>query len=128
LNARICGCTNRLLRPKGSVHVLQRRGEGPGHSPGRQSSEMVGLDLDGTGRLVRTELGLGARRATILALDGWPNWRKAWVRARYIDTEYAPPMSFRGGIALVIAVSLLANTLLCALAFALGRGLALWWS
>jgi hypothetical protein len=65
---------------------------------------------------------------TILALDGWPNWRKALVRARYIDTEYAPPMSFRGGIALVIAVSLLANALLCALAFALGRGLALWWS
>ena len=44
------------------------------------------------------------------------------------DAEYAPPVSFRGEIALVIAVSLSANTLLCALAFALGRGLALWWS
>jgi hypothetical protein len=66
--------------------------------------------------------------AAILALDAWPNWRKALVHPRYIDTEYAPPMSFRGGIALVIAVGLLANTLLCALSFAFGRGLALWWS
>jgi len=66
--------------------------------------------------------------AAILALDGWPNWRRALLSARYIDAEYAAPVSFRGGIALVIAVSLSANTLLCALAFALGRGLALWWS
>ena len=64
----------------------------------------------------------------ILALDSWPKWRKASVVARYIDTEYAPPMSFRGGITLAFAVSLLANTVLCALAFALGRGLVLWWS
>ena len=26
--------------------------------------------------------------AAILALDGWPNWRKALARARHIDTEY----------------------------------------
>jgi hypothetical protein len=100
-------------RLKGSVHVLRRRGEG------------LGRGLVGWFDLSWAWVPVGA---AILALDGWPNWRRALLSARYIDAEYAAPVSFRGGIALVIAVSLLANTLLCALAFALGRGLALWWS
>ena len=33
----------------------------------------------------------------ILALDSWPKWRKASVVARYIDTEYAPPMPSEAG-------------------------------
>jgi len=63
----------------------------------------------------------------VLSIDTWPGWRKAVAVARHIDTEVAPPMSFRAGIALAIGWEMLANAILCALAFVLGRG-AEWWS
>jgi len=31
----------------------------------------------------------------VLLIDAWPNHRRAVVAARHIDTEVAPPMSFR---------------------------------
>lgn len=65
--------------------------------------------------------------AGVLSIDAWPNWRKAGVVARHIDTEVAPPMSFGAGIAVVIGWEIVGNAILCALAFALGRGAA-WWS
>jgi hypothetical protein len=67
-------------------------------------------------------VGLG-----VMSIDAWPKWRKAVALARHIDTDAAPPMSFRGGIAMVIGLEVLGNAVLCALAFALGHGAA-WWS
>lgn len=63
----------------------------------------------------------------VLSIDTWPDWRKAVAVARHIDTEAAPPMSFRAGIAQAIGWEMLGNAILCALAFALGRGAA-WWA
>jgi len=63
----------------------------------------------------------------VLSIDAWPQRRKAVTVARHIDTEVAPPMSFRAGIALVIGWEIVGDAILCALAFALGRGAA-WWS
>jgi len=63
----------------------------------------------------------------VLSIDACRNWRKAGAVARHIDTEVAPPMPFRAGIALVIGWEIVGNAILCALAFALGRGAA-WWS
>jgi hypothetical protein len=63
----------------------------------------------------------------VLSIDNWPDWRKAVAVPRHIDTEAAPPMSFQGGIALVIGWEIVGDAMLCALAVALGRGAA-WWS
>ena len=62
----------------------------------------------------------------VLSIDAWPQRRKAAAVARHIDTEVAPPMSFRPGIALVIGWEIVGDAILCALAFALGRGAACW--
>src|SRR5262245_22988787 len=63
----------------------------------------------------------------VLSIDNWQDWRKAVAVARHIDTKAAPPISFRGGIVLVIGWEIVRDAMLCALAFALGRGAA-WWS
>src|SRR5262245_5123941 len=63
----------------------------------------------------------------VLSIDNCQDWRKAVAVARHIDTKAAPPISFRGGIVLVIGWEIVRDAMLCALAFALGRGAA-WWS
>jgi hypothetical protein len=65
--------------------------------------------------------------AGLRSVDRWPSWRKSLAAARHIDTEIGPPASFRAGIGLLVAAGVLGTTLLCALVFALGRGVALVW-
>jgi hypothetical protein len=69
---------------------------------------------------------LVALPAAVLLLQSLPAWHQGLALGRHIDASAEPPISFEAGIGLAIAMSALANVLICIAAFALGRLLASW--
>jgi hypothetical protein len=70
---------------------------------------------------------LVALPCAVLLLQSWPDRHRALVLGRHIDANYEPPISFRAGIGLGIALSTLISALFCIIAFALGPSLAASW-